>query len=82
MYEERFEKLHKIGDKYSREYRQEDIAKEFGIPVSVVRKATKALGYEHGKLKKANNPNNLNSGQKQEAVICGNELGFLDKYEF
>lgn len=63
----------------NREYRQEDVARELGIPKSVVAKVTKEFNYEHGKQK---NSKNLNDNQKINPVIDYNNMDYLDQYEF
>lgn len=82
MDSERVRKAEKITDLYeSKEWRQEDIAKELGIPISIVRKVTQICGYEHGKKKSNSNPNNLNEGQTIRPISFDDELSFLDRYE-
>lgn len=80
---ERFRKAELIAKMYeTRKYRQEDIARELNMPISEVREVTKAYGYEHGKLKQSSSPNNLNEDQLIPAFIDGENLSFLDKYNF
>lgn len=82
MDSERVRKAEKIKNLYeSKEWRQEDIARELCIPISAVRKVTKIYGYEHGKKKSTSKPNNLNEGQKIEPFFFEEELSFLDRYE-
>lgn len=79
---ERKEKFKKILALYeSREYRQEDIAKKLGIPISIVAKATKDGNFEHGKKKRFDNPNNLNEGQKICPVFDYHSMKYLDKHD-
>lgn len=78
-YIDRKKKMDEIDNKYStREYRQKDLAKEYGMSMHEVRIVTKALGYEHGKKK---TPENLNPGQLSNLVSDLEELSFLDNYE-
>lgn len=80
---ERKIKAEKIVELYSQKiYRQEDIAKKFGIPIDIVRNVTQAYGFEHGKKKSTANPNNLNDGQRICPIIKYDEMGYLDKYCF
>ena len=80
---ERKRKAEKIIELYSsRNYRQEDIARELGIPKDIVRKVTQAYGFEHGKKKSIANPNNLNDGQLINPIIHFGEMDYLDKYDF
>ena len=78
----RARKAEKIRELYrERSYRQEDIAKKFNIPIEIVRKVTREYGYDHGKEKSANNPNNLNNGQIVKPIIEFSEMDYLDKYD-
>lgn len=80
---ERIRKANKIIKLYSkRNYRQEDIAKEFNIPTDIVRNVTQAYGFEHGKKKSNANPNNLNDRQRICPIIKYDEMDYLDKYNF
>ena len=80
---ERERKAEKIISLYrQRNFRQKDVANELGIPVSIVRRTTKEYGYEHGKEKSANNPNNLNDGQTVSPIIDFSKMDYLDKYNF
>lgn len=72
-------KYNKIINLYTRNYRQEDIARKFNIPVKVVQKVTKIGGYSHGKKITFEN---RNTNQLVPIVIDLNELAFLLKYEF
>jgi len=80
---QRKKKFKKIIELYeTRNYRQEDIAKELKIPISIVAKATKDGNFEHGKKKNFDNPNNLNEGQKICPIFDYNTMEYLDKYDF
>jgi len=83
LLEERKRKADKIVELYSsRSYRQEDVAKEFNIPISIVAKVLTAYSFEHGKELSFSNPCNLNPGQAVKPVILYTEMEYLDKYSF
>lgn len=63
----------------SKEYRQEDVARELNIPLQVVRVVTKAAGYEHGKKVTFEN---RNDNQFVKPVTIFGNLYILDKYDF
>lgn len=80
---ERQRKVKKILELYRKStYRQEDVAKELGIPIEIVRKVTRYCNFEHGKEKSIENPNNLNEGQTINIIIDYNQMGYLDLYNF
>lgn len=71
-----------IGLYEQRNYWQQDVADKLEIPVSIARRTTKECGYEYGKEKSANNPNNLNDGQTVSLIIDFGKMDYLDKYDF
>ena len=77
--DERKRKFEKIRELYSsRKYRQEDIARELNIPLSIVRKVTEIAGYSHTK---EITPDNANKGQGATMCVCYEDMDFLDKYD-
>lgn len=80
IYDERERKADIIKKLYNdRTNRISDIATKLSIPKNIVQKVTQMHNFEHGKKKTSDN---LNEGQKNRAVIMGDDLSFLDKYNF
>ena len=72
------ERSEKIEKKYKEmENRQMEVAKELNIPVSVVGKTTRELGYSYGKKV---NPNNRTEKQKVQAFSSAENMEYLLKY--
>ena len=61
----------------TREYRQEDISEEMGLPISVVRKVLQNYNYERTKLK---TKDNLCGEQKVFLGVWFDKMDYLDKY--
>ena len=77
---ERKRKVHEIVDRYEmRGYRQEDIARELGIPIGRVRRVLQDYGYEHTI---DITPDNAKQGQKAVMAISYENMDYLDKYNF
>lgn len=75
----RFEKAEEIIKNYTREARQCDLAKKFGMSVEDIGKVLRLFGFSHTKKVTEENRNN---GQYIKAFVHENELSFLDKYDF